>query len=259
MSAVPASTSSPRSSSLRPQPRQFRHPVRKARSRPLRRPPLGRSRSWFVIHFRRRRAASLFMIVTAGHPYPGPGTLETNVLCPCPTSQRRTSRSATRFSGPIELTFTHLEVNVLVPSLVLRAPRVSVGQTFRVHVPHLLHVGWRFVNTKCAGGYGRCLMSEVVRDPNGVFACPRCGRPVTYKGRGRRPVWCSAQCRVEASIERRGNRMVGVEPATSSHTHAASGRRRGGPWRGAPRARSTRPTRRGAAPPRSSLRRRSWP
>jgi hypothetical protein len=54
-------------------------------------------------------------------------------------------------------------------------------------------------------------MSEVVRDPNGVFACPRCGRPVTYKGRGRRPVWCSARCRVEASIERRGNRMVGVE------------------------------------------------
>jgi hypothetical protein len=55
-------------------------------------------------------------------------------------------------------------------------------------------------------------MSEVVRDPNGVFACPRCGRLVTYKGRGRRPVWCSAQCRVEASIERRGNRMVGIEP-----------------------------------------------
>jgi hypothetical protein len=55
-------------------------------------------------------------------------------------------------------------------------------------------------------------MSEVVRDPNGVFACPRCGFPVVYKGRGRRPVWCSARCRVEASIERRGNRMVGVEP-----------------------------------------------
>jgi hypothetical protein len=55
-------------------------------------------------------------------------------------------------------------------------------------------------------------MSEVVRDPNGVFECPRCGRPVTYKGRGRRPVWCSARCRVEASIERRGNRMVGIEP-----------------------------------------------
>ena len=55
-------------------------------------------------------------------------------------------------------------------------------------------------------------MSEVVRDPNGVFECPRCGRPVLYKGRGRRPVWCSARCRVEASIERRGNRMVGIEP-----------------------------------------------
>lgn len=33
-----------------------------------------------------------------------------------------------------------------------------------------------------------------------------------YSGRGRRPIWCSAKCRVEASIERRGNRMVGVEP-----------------------------------------------
>lgn len=55
-------------------------------------------------------------------------------------------------------------------------------------------------------------MSEVVRDPDRVFRCPRCGSPVTYKGRGRRPVWCSARCRVEASIERRGNRIVGVEP-----------------------------------------------
>ena len=55
-------------------------------------------------------------------------------------------------------------------------------------------------------------MSEVVREPNGVFECPRCGRPVLYKGRGRRPVWCSARCRVEASIERRGNRIVGIEP-----------------------------------------------
>jgi DNA-directed RNA polymerase subunit RPC12/RpoP len=55
-------------------------------------------------------------------------------------------------------------------------------------------------------------MSEVVRDPDTVFECPRCGGPVMYKGRGRRPVWCSARCRVEASIERRGNRVVGVEP-----------------------------------------------
>lgn len=55
-------------------------------------------------------------------------------------------------------------------------------------------------------------MREVVRDPDSLFLCPRCGLPVTYKGRGRRPVWCSARCRVEASIERRGNRVVGVEP-----------------------------------------------
>src|SRR5664279_4289745 len=26
-------------------------------------------------------------------------------------------------------------------------------------------------------------MSEIVRDPNQEFSCPRCGRPVTYKGR----------------------------------------------------------------------------
>ena len=55
-------------------------------------------------------------------------------------------------------------------------------------------------------------MREVIRDPSKTFRCPRCGAPVTYKGRGRRPVWCSARCRVEASIERRGNAIVGVKP-----------------------------------------------
>jgi len=55
-------------------------------------------------------------------------------------------------------------------------------------------------------------MREVIRDPARTFRCPRCGAPVTYKGRGRRPVWCSARCRVEASIERRGNEIVGVKP-----------------------------------------------
>lgn len=55
-------------------------------------------------------------------------------------------------------------------------------------------------------------MREVIRDPAKTFRCPRCGEPVTYKGRGRRPVWCSARCRVEASIERRGNEIVGVKP-----------------------------------------------
>lgn len=49
------------------------------------------------------------------------------------------------------------------------------------------------------------------QDPR-TSRCPRCDAAVTYRGRGRRPVWCSARCRVEASIERRGNRMVGVEP-----------------------------------------------
>ncbi|MCA0307168.1 MAG: hypothetical protein LCH87_07355 [Actinobacteria bacterium] len=52
----------------------------------------------------------------------------------------------------------------------------------------------------------------MIRDPAKTFRCPRCGTPVTYKGRGRRPVWCSARCRVEASIERRGNEIVGVKP-----------------------------------------------
>lgn len=42
--------------------------------------------------------------------------------------------------------------------------------------------------------------------------CPRCGAPVRYVGRGRRPIWCSARCRTAASIERRGNRIVGVQP-----------------------------------------------
>lgn len=55
-------------------------------------------------------------------------------------------------------------------------------------------------------------MREVIRDPAKTFRCPRCGAPVMYKGRGRRPVWCSARCRVEASIERRGNEVVGVKP-----------------------------------------------
>lgn len=35
---------------------------------------------------------------------------------------------------------------------------------------------------------------------------------MNYGGRGRRPIWCSSTCRVEASIERRGNRVVGVQP-----------------------------------------------
>ena len=55
-------------------------------------------------------------------------------------------------------------------------------------------------------------MDNLVRQDDRPHACPRCGRPVAYKGRGRRPVWCSSTCRVEASIERKGNRVVGVQP-----------------------------------------------
>lgn len=55
-------------------------------------------------------------------------------------------------------------------------------------------------------------MDDLIRQADWPHACPRCGRPVTYKGRGRRPVWCSSTCRVEASIERKGNRVIGVQP-----------------------------------------------
>lgn len=49
-------------------------------------------------------------------------------------------------------------------------------------------------------------------DPAASSGCPRCGAPVQYAGRGRRPIWCSARCRTAASVERRGNRIVGVQP-----------------------------------------------
>lgn len=44
-----------------------------------------------------------------------------------------------------------------------------------------------------------------------IRKCPRCGGPVVYNGRGRRPVWCSARCRNEAAIVRRGAREGAVE------------------------------------------------
>ena len=73
-------------------------------------------------------------------------------------------------------------------------------------------------------------------------ACPRCGEPVVYLGRGRRPIWCSARCRTHACIERRGNRMVGIEPlivevqrerkapATPPAVHSFGSRRRIEDW-----------------------------
>ena len=44
-----------------------------------------------------------------------------------------------------------------------------------------------------------------------IRKCPRCGGPVIYHGRGRRPVWCSTRCRNEAAIVRRGAREAAVE------------------------------------------------
>lgn len=70
-------------------------------------------------------------------------------------------------------------------------------------------------------------------------ACPRCGSPVQYAGRGRRPIWCSARCRTAASIERKGNRLAGVQPRVvevvrvreaTSKTVAALARRHVGEW-----------------------------
>lgn len=44
-----------------------------------------------------------------------------------------------------------------------------------------------------------------------IRKCPRCGGPVIYHGRGRRPVWCSTRCRNEAAVVRRGAREAAVE------------------------------------------------
>lgn len=44
-----------------------------------------------------------------------------------------------------------------------------------------------------------------------IRKCPRCGGPLIYHGRGRRPVWCSTRCRNEAAVVRRGAREAAVE------------------------------------------------
>ena len=41
--------------------------------------------------------------------------------------------------------------------------------------------------------------------------CPQCGAPVSYVGRGRRPVWCSSRCRNIAAVTRRGAREAAVQ------------------------------------------------
>lgn len=39
-----------------------------------------------------------------------------------------------------------------------------------------------------------------------IGSCPRCGEPVRWKGRGRKPRWCSQTCRVRAKEARRAAR-----------------------------------------------------
>jgi len=41
-------------------------------------------------------------------------------------------------------------------------------------------------------------------------SCPRCGRPVEWAGRGRRPLWCSQVCRRAAYEERRAARSGAI-------------------------------------------------
>lgn len=54
-------------------------------------------------------------------------------------------------------------------------------------------------------GMGAPVSDEPIRQ------CPRCGGPVIYQGRGRRPVWCSTGCRNAAAVTRRGAREAAVE------------------------------------------------
>lgn len=42
-------------------------------------------------------------------------------------------------------------------------------------------------------------------------ACPNCGASVSYRGVGRRPIWCSTRCRNDASLKRLGARRAAVE------------------------------------------------
>ena len=86
--------------------------------------------------------------------------------------------------------------------------------------------------------------------------CPRCGKLVTYQGRGRRPIWCSSTCRVEASIERKGNRMAGVEPRVVTVVREVSVKPTIPPWRIPDKPRTSpepaRPTRDGGRQRRSA-------
>jgi hypothetical protein len=49
------------------------------------------------------------------------------------------------------------------------------------------------------------------REVGSARTCPQCGAPIVYRGVGRRPVWCSARCRNDAALTRRGARLGAIE------------------------------------------------
>jgi hypothetical protein len=54
-------------------------------------------------------------------------------------------------------------------------------------------------------------MADDDQQPEDVGTCPNCGKNVTYRGVGRRPIWCSTKCRNDASLKRLGARRAAVE------------------------------------------------
>ncbi len=54
-------------------------------------------------------------------------------------------------------------------------------------------------------------MADDDQQAQGGHACPNCGDDVTYRGVGRRPVWCSTRCRNDAALKRLGARKGAVE------------------------------------------------
>jgi hypothetical protein len=54
-------------------------------------------------------------------------------------------------------------------------------------------------------------MTEEKQQRDDIGTCPNCGEPVTYRGVGRRPIWCSTRCRNDAALKRLGARRGAIE------------------------------------------------
>lgn len=54
-------------------------------------------------------------------------------------------------------------------------------------------------------------MADDDQQSEDVGTCPNCGGDVTYRGVGRRPIWCSTRCRNDAALRRLGARKGAVE------------------------------------------------